>query len=145
METHKTYRAHGRTHTGTSGFSNHWPGSSDDVARALEQVFADHPDAVVLDGNDDWYAPDCDRPETYLRHFERLVPLAFFHSKSSGMSVSGIVVSREDFERIEREFPTKSWKWLKDERNASGWGCHSVKVTVTGKNLRDCVRVYTGA
>jgi hypothetical protein len=127
----KTYRAHrrGQSHTGTSGFTNHWPGTREDIAQALKVVFADHPGTVVLDGNDDWYAPQCDRPEVYRRHFDGLEPVAFFHSRISGMSVSGIVVTREDFERLEREFPSKTWTQIdKPDR--------------TGCQLRDCVRVY---
>jgi hypothetical protein len=124
----KTYRAHGQTHTGTSGFSNHWPGSKEDIARALTQVFADHPDAVVLDGDDDWYAPGCRRPAK-IREVFGFDPLAFFHSGISGISISGVVVTREIFERIEREFPTKVWKQLRGPEQ-------------TGCQLRDCVRVY---
>lgn len=138
----KIYRAHGQTHVGTSGFANHWAGTKEDVARALAQVFADHPGAVVLDGDDDWYAPGCNRPEKF-RHVFGFTPLASFHSKGSGISVSGVVVTREDFERIEREFPSKTWTWLKRERMYPGaLHCRTVKTEVSDRRLRDCVRVY---
>lgn len=48
------------------------------------------------------------------------------------MSVSGVVVAREDFERIEREFPSKTWTQIR-------------KPDRTGCQLRDCVRVYLPA
>lgn len=124
----KTYRAHGPTHTGSTGFSNHWPGTAKEVARALERVFADHPGAVVLDGQDDWYAPGCNRPERFRDVFD-FEPLAFFHSGISGISVSGVVVTREVFERIEREFPSKVWTQVRGPEH-------------TDRQLRDCVRVY---
>lgn len=124
----KTYRAHGRTRTGASGFSNHQHGSREDIRRALDEVFADHPESVVLDGDDDWYAPGCNRPERFDTVFG-VTPLALFHTKGSGISVSGIVVNREDFERIECEFPTKTWTQIG-------------KPAQTGRSLRDCVTVY---
>lgn len=123
-----TYSAHGGSHTGTSGFTNHWPGSTEQVARALKRVFADHGDVVVLDGNDDWYAYGCNRPEEFEQIFG-ITPVAWFHTGISGIAKSGIVVTREDFERIEREFPTKEFTAVRRE-------------PVTGRVLRKCVRVY---
>lgn len=90
----KAYRAHGQTHTGTSGFSNHWPGTTEDIARALEQVFADHPDAVVLNGDDDWYAPGCNRPEKFRVAFG-FEPLAFFEAS---LPVRGVAVGADPVE-----------------------------------------------
>jgi hypothetical protein len=132
MNEPKTYRAHvrGQSHTGTSGFTNHWPGTREDILRALAQVFANHPGSVVLDGDDDWYASGCRRPEKFRDVFT-VTPVAFFHSGISGISVSGIVVSRSDFKRIEREFPSKTWAQIR-------------KPDQTGRVLRDCVRVYEG-
>lgn len=128
-ETH-TFRAHGRGHTGSSGFTNFWPGTRDDVARGLAAVFEAHPGAVVVDGDDDWYASEADRPACWPELFG-VEALAFFHSGISGISKSGVVLSREDFDRIEREFPTRTFTQIR-------------KPDVAGAQLRDrAVRVYT--
>ena len=125
-----TYNAHGPGHTGTTGFTNYFPGTDEQLAAALDRVFAEHPDAVVLDGDDDWYACDCHRPATFP-HVFGIEPIAYFHTGISGISKSGIVVSREDFERLERDFPTTTFEQIR-------------KPDRTGLNLRECVRVYDG-
>lgn len=131
MTDRKTYRAHGQGHTGSTGFTNYRPGTRQDVARALDDVFADHPDAVVVDGDDDWYACGADRPASWPEMFG-VEALAFFHSGISGISKSGVVLSREDFDRIEREFPTRTFKQIR-------------KPDVTGVVLRErpALRIYT--
>ena len=125
----KTHLASGGKHVGTSGFVNYIGGASTArVHAALEAVFAEHPGAVVLDGSDDWYVNDCRRPGTFPNIFG-IKPLARFHTGCSGISKSGIVVSRGDFERIELEFPTQTFTQLRGP-------------DVTGRVLRECVRVY---
>jgi hypothetical protein len=92
------------THTGSSGFTNYTGGA--DVPAGLERVWAEFPGAVVLDGTDDWYAFNHQRPEriALLLLKERdIVLLAWFHSGISGMSNSGAVFRGEDMDAI-REF-----------------------------------------
>jgi len=124
-----TYLASGGKHTSTSGFVNYIGGASQDKFQAtLEEIFAKHPNAVVLNGDDDWYASQCCRPELFPRKFD-IQPLAYFHSGISGISKSGIVVSRRDFDKIEREFPSRTFTQIR-------------MPDLTGCALRDCVRVY---
>lgn len=98
----------GTSHTGTYGFTNYFAGSSEDVARGLEKVFADFPDAVVIDGSDDWFAKPWTRPGKFINAFE-IKPLALFHSGSSGVSKSGIIITEEDFDKIVEGFPKHGW------------------------------------
>lgn len=95
-------------HVGYSGFTNYFPGTREDIAAALEEVFEDHPGSVVIDGADNWFWHRYERPETFPRQFD-IQPLAMFHSKISGISKSGIVVTAEDYHKIVREFPDQTW------------------------------------
>jgi len=124
----KEYSATGRAHTGTSGFTNYGPGTGAQLSAALDRVFAAHPGAVVLDGDDNWYASEANRPAAFAKIFG-IEPLASFHTGISGISKSGIVVSLADAVRIEREFPTKVFTQLREPDR-------------TGCRLRECVRVY---
>lgn len=127
-----TYQVSGGTHVSSHGHVNYIGGASKDKLRTvLERVFQDHPGAVVLDGDDNWYANNCRRPEAFVRIFG-IVPLAYFHTGISGISKSGVVVTREDFEKIEREFPTTTFTQIR-------------KPDRTGCVLRSCVRVYEAA
>ena len=125
----RTYQVSGGAHTSVHGFVNYIGGASKErLQEVLKQVFVDHPGAVVLDGDDDWYASQSRSPGTFPRIFE-IEPLAWFHTGISGISKSGIVVTREDFEKMEREFPTKTFTQIrKPER--------------TDCVLRECVTVY---
>ena len=124
----KTYTAHSNTHVGTSGFTNHFPGSSAKLAASLERVFAEHPGAVVLNGADDWYASESRRPVSIVRKLG-IEPLAHFHNGISGIAKSGVVITAEDLATIEAAFPAQEWTQIR-------------KPSKTGLNLRDCVKVY---
>jgi hypothetical protein len=96
----KTYNAAGGASTGTTGFTN-FVGKSNNEG-ALAAVFADFPDAVVLDGSDDWYSNPLSRPSDICREME-IKPLALYHSGISGIAKSGVVIRFEDFERLADE------------------------------------------
>ena len=136
----KTYNAHRRTtwrngrhevkstaHVGYSGFTNYFPGTSEDIAAALEKVFEDHPGSVVINGTADWLSPRFERPETFRHQFD-IQPLAMFHSGISGISKSGIVVTAEDYQKILREFPDQTWG--RGEKAVSGIGFSDTKLRV---------------
>jgi hypothetical protein len=83
-----------RAHTGTSGFTNFFSNRP-----SPEEVWRVHPEAVIVDGSDDWYAkPEC-RPQALVEG-SGVRPLAWFHSGISGITKSGIVLSRADFNRL---------------------------------------------
>lgn len=93
----KRYLGTGSAHTGTSGFVNFVGGGADRVNQALEQVFSDHQDVVVLDGNSDWYAPRSTRPETFIVEGDRV---ALFHTGISGISSTGAVIPTSRVGRV---------------------------------------------
>ena len=134
-----TYLASGGKHTSSHGFVNYIGGATKERFQAsLQEVFARHPNAVVLNGSDDWDDPQCRRPESFPQKFD-IQPLAYFHSGMSGISKSGIVVSREDFDKIEREFPSKAFTHAPLDRRS---GQSVRKPDSTGCILRECVSVY---
>ena len=95
----KTYSAHGNIHVGTTGFTNYIPGGADKQAAVRAQVFADYPNAVIMNGKDDWYAPVHERPASLARHY-KLTPIAWYHTGISGISKSGVVLHEEDYELL---------------------------------------------
>jgi hypothetical protein len=97
-KTTKTFYASRSPSTGSSGFTNF---IGCDMEKGLAEVFKEHPKAVVIDGSDDWYAPDAKRPEVWSSKIG-LVPLAWFQSGISGISKSGIVVLRKDLRVISK-------------------------------------------
>lgn len=128
----KKYQVSAGAMVSSYGNVNYTGASKGRLEAALQQVFADHPGAVVLDGSDDWFASECRSPRLFRYIFD-IKPLASFHTGTSGLSSSGIVVSREDFEKIEREFPTKTLKLGRDRRKTD---------RAEGCVLREHVRVY---
>jgi len=102
----RRYNASGRVRgdhrISTSGFSNYVP-SFDGVAAAKAEVFRDFPDAVIVDGSDDWLAPCCGSPQLLVRKFN-LRLLARFHAGISGIASSGIVLAPSEFERFSAEY-----------------------------------------
>ena len=70
-----------------------------DVPATVAKALAAHPGAVIIDGTDDWNAPRELRPESFVQDLG-LKPLALFHTGVSGISSSGIVVSKEDAAKI---------------------------------------------
>lgn len=84
---------------GNMGGENFDPPDEDAVIAELVQVWTDHPGAVVLDGTDDWFAPDMARPELFVELFE-IEALALWHTGASGKSSSGIVLTQEQYELL---------------------------------------------
>ena len=87
---------------GTSGFTNYMGGYSDvHFNEKLKSVFEDFPNAVIIDGSDDWYAKIEHSPSTLCNKFH-IMPLADFHTGISGISSSGKVIEKEDFIRLKK-------------------------------------------
>jgi len=93
----KTYYASRGAMTGTSGFTN-FEGVSD-VPAGLAEVWLDHPDAIVVNGSDNWSSAFSDRPWSFVEHLG-FKPIAWFHSGISGIVRSGAVISQETFEAL---------------------------------------------
>lgn len=95
----KTYMAVSGSVTGSSGFTNHFAATHESLMSALQRCFSDHPDAVVLDGCDDFTDPEWKRPERFVRELG-VQSIALFHSGTSGLTNSGIVIEGADYERL---------------------------------------------
>lgn len=67
--------------------------------RALAEVWADYPDAIVVNGTDNWYADKALRPERFPGTY-KVEFLAYFHTGTSGISSSGIVLSPEQYKQL---------------------------------------------
>lgn len=66
---------------------------------AISSVLATHPGAVIVDGADDWHAPDYVRPEVLVRR-AGIVPVAWWHTGLSGVKRSGVVLSSAQYEAL---------------------------------------------
>lgn len=71
-----------------------------------EAVWADFPDAVIVDGSDDWTAPDYRSVWKLQREFDTPI-LARFHTGISGITRSGIVVSPDVFDDFRRRYAVR--------------------------------------
>lgn len=93
-------------HSSSSGFINYISATGEQIRHKLNAVFATHPDAVVIDGDDNWYADDKDRPPVFLNVFN-LQPLATFHTGISGITKSGVVVDQESYQALKDLYAEK--------------------------------------
>lgn len=107
----RTYAPDRSTWTGQMGGLNYEVPSPHAVQDALRTVWADHPGAVVLDGTDDWHAPEWARPELFPDRFA-VRPLALWHTGVSGKSVSGLVLDLDEFEVLNRRFRNATGLYL---------------------------------
>ena len=109
------YRAGGAPHSGSSGFINFMPGTPEGFKKALTEVFTDHPNAVVIDGKDDWNAPKILHPDLIAKRANIKI-IDEFHSGVSGISTSGIIINSKDFKKFKESFKEMS----KDESLLEG-------------------------
>jgi hypothetical protein len=103
LESLKTFYAVAGSMSGSSGFTNYTPGRPNDIRKALEEVWREFPDAVVVDGSDDWMAPIQRAPYRWQREFG-IDQLADFHSGISGISRSGLVLTEEAYLKLRQAF-----------------------------------------
>lgn len=82
---------------------NYSGASAAELQRTRQQVFADFPDSVIVDGSDDWNDPIYRRPQAFLEKLG-IKPLAFYHSGISGITRSGAVISKNDFIALEQKY-----------------------------------------
>lgn len=134
----KTYSGHAGSHTGSSGFTNHFTGGPICQAKALARVFKDFPDAVVLNGQDNFEAPIVARAPALCARFE-ITPLAYFHTGISGIAKSGVVLSREDYARFQEAMKTTELTFKEQVPERDGLGGYrrvTKEVTQRGNNYR---------
>ena len=88
---------------GSSGFVNYHGSTKESLAQTLQEVWAQFPGAVVINGSDNWEAEPYQRPErlAHLLTEKGIHPVAKFHTGISGMSCSGIVVRGEDMAGVQ--------------------------------------------
>jgi len=75
----------------------------DPLALARQALAKYGPTAVILDGDDDWYAPRISHPSRVAKE-AGITPLGDFHSGFSGISKSGIVIKAKDLVKFKRTF-----------------------------------------
>jgi|MudIll2142460700_1097286.scaffolds.fasta_scaffold00031_2 hypothetical protein len=75
----------------------------DPLALARQALAKYGPTAVILDGDDDWYAPRISHPSRVAKE-AGITPLGDFHSGFSGISKSGIVIKAKDLAKFKRTF-----------------------------------------
>ena len=69
----------------------------------LKNIFNENSDYVIIDGDDDWYAPPLAHPSTVTRS-AGITTVGTFHSGTSGLSYSGIVIMRKDYDKFVETF-----------------------------------------
>lgn len=101
-----------QVHVGSSGFTNYWPVGRGSVADLVKDVLTKHPGSVIVNGDDDWFAHESKRPESFLPKLG-IHKLALFHTGISGISSSGAVLDRKEFLRLEDAYRQKYGKLLR--------------------------------
>lgn len=84
---------------GEMGGINYEAATFEATVEAIRWALAQHPGAVIVDGTDDWNAPDYVRPQLLIERWG-IAPLAWWHTGLSGESYSGAVLSVEAYERM---------------------------------------------
>lgn len=122
------YNPERRCWVGHMGGLNYEPPCDEAVGEALDEVWTDHPGAVILDGTDDWFAPEHVRPELFEDMFGIEV-LALWHTGASGSSTSGIVLTEAEYEtlniryRMENSYSLELVPSRKQKGSHSACGC----------------------
>ena len=104
MKTYNPQSSHISSSIGS--WVNYMGASEESFKKTRQQVFTDYPDSVIINGNDDWFAPEYSRPETFIRNFGIEV-LAYYHSGISGISKSGIVVTKSEYLKLKEKYLEK--------------------------------------
>lgn len=100
----KTYNPQSSSVSSSIGaWVNYSGASAAELQKTRQQVFADFPDSVIVDGSDDWNDPIYRRPQAFLEKLD-IKPLAFYHSGISGITRSGVVISKNDFIVLEQKY-----------------------------------------
>ena len=101
----KTYNPQ-KAWAGSSNFINYMGASAIEYERIRQEIFAEYPNSVIIDGDDDLIAKREMRPQTFIDDFGINV-LAYYHSGISGITKSGIVISKTDYDILARKYMEK--------------------------------------
>lgn len=99
----KTYLASTDPRTSVHGYIDYSFATQKQIQLTLQKVKEDFPNAIVIDGIDDWHRPLKDRPETWPKKLNIPI-LAYFHSGISGLSKSGIIIDRNEFFILKQKY-----------------------------------------
>ena len=95
----------------STGFVNYFP-STERTERAVKAAYEKFGDnIVIIDGDDDWNASKIFRPVSLCNEWKILI-LDYFHSGISGISKSGVIISKYDFEKFIKKFNEKKYRYL---------------------------------
>lgn len=98
----KSWCAAGSKMVSSYGNVNYFP-SRDALHKGLEEVFADSSKHVVIDGDDDWYAPKIAHP-MLVASAAGIPVVGTFHSGISGISSSGIVIMEGHYSSFKSKY-----------------------------------------
>lgn len=99
----KVYIGSGIRTVSSNGFTNYMNRTPEEAAKAREDVFKDFPNAVIINGSDDWYDPIYKRPKELANKF-KLPLLAYYHDGISGLVYSGIVIDKKHLPGFEVDY-----------------------------------------
>lgn len=91
------------TWRGSMGGLNYREATPEATRAAMEHAWSRWPGAVIIDGTDDWEAPEWARPELWPEQMGAR-PLAFWHTGASGQSLSGLVLRPAEWRRVQAVF-----------------------------------------
>ena len=100
---HKTWFSVGSKMISSNGNVNYMPSVKDSFRDTLKKVFAEDPEYVVIDGDDDWYAPRLAHP-SFVAEEAGIPVVGNFHSGISGISYSGIVIMQSHYQAFVQKF-----------------------------------------
>ena len=98
-----TYGPPRKQWTGDMGGNNYELATVDDTLAELQRLLRRFPDAVIVDGSDDWDAPDYVRPQVLVARYG-ITPLAWWHTGRSGQTKSGVILRADDYSRLREAF-----------------------------------------
>lgn len=101
---------------GSTGFVNYFP-STERTERNVKEAFQKYGENIaIIDGDDDWNASALFHPSTLCEKWH--IPLlGYFHSGISGISKSGVVISKNDLENFIKFFNKRKYEILKNSRH----------------------------
>lgn len=91
------------TWVGEMGGLNYKVASAEVTAQAIERVLAGCGGCVILDGSDDWNAPDHARPAMLTQRYG-VDPWAWWHTGTSGQEYTGVVLSGPQWRAFRRAY-----------------------------------------
>lgn len=136
----KQYLATGGKHVSSSFAAsvNYFESFTPEQAQSVrDQIFSDFGENVIIDGSDNLHSPTEFRPEAFMFEYNKerfgveygselfADTLAYYHSGSSGITNSGIVVSFDTYLALSSWYYEKYKKHMIDNRNKVYYNCRN--------------------